>query len=71
MGKPLLPMYICLIKSYGTHSPQLDVVRRNLGGRLRGCSGLGFRRRPGFGSYGWENLWFPCTYDLTKSYGTH
>jgi hypothetical protein len=40
-------------------------------GRPRGCSGLGFRRRSGFGGYVWKNLCFPCTYDLTKAKETH
>jgi hypothetical protein len=50
MGKLLLPMFLCPNQSQRiTLAPQNIVVQRNLGGRPRVGSGLGFRRRPYFG----------------------
>jgi hypothetical protein len=46
MGKPLLPMFLCPNQSQRTTlASQNTVVQRNLGGRPRVGSGLGFHRR--------------------------
>jgi hypothetical protein len=72
MGKPLLPTFLCPNQcQINTLAHRRAAVRRNLGGRPRGCSGLGLRRRSDFGGYAWQNFCFPYTYDLTKAYGTH